>query len=139
MAPTACARETDGLVPELLAQDALVEAVARIEQQVHLDRVVHVDVDRADGAHFVMGRIPIGASDYALQRYTDDETANDTSLASFSISRDMMYLIPYVKAAQAVNGSIRFWASPTKATSASTANAHASAFLLQLGFISWSS
>src|SRR4029077_10703163 len=68
--------------------------------------------DATDGAHFVMGRIPIGASDYALQRYTDDETAGDTSLASFSISRDMMYLIPYVKAAQAVNGSIRFWASP---------------------------
>ena len=59
-----------------------------------------------------MGRIPIGASDYALQRYTDDETANDTSLSSFSISQDMNYLIPYVKAAQAVNGSLRFWASP---------------------------
>src|SRR6185369_10994711 len=27
-----------------------------------------------NGAHFARGRIPIGASDYALQRYTDDET-----------------------------------------------------------------
>ena len=26
--------------------------------------------DATDGAHFVMGRIPIGASDYALTRYT---------------------------------------------------------------------
>jgi glucosylceramidase len=66
----------------------------------------------ADGAHFVIGRIPIGASDYAMIRYTAADTANDTNLTSFSISRDMMYLIPYVKAAQAVNGSIRFWASP---------------------------
>jgi glucosylceramidase len=68
--------------------------------------------DANNGAHFVMGRIPIGASDYALTRYTEDETSGDTTLGSFGISRDMMYLIPYVKAAQQVNGSIRFWASP---------------------------
>jgi glucosylceramidase len=65
-----------------------------------------------NGAHFNLGRIPIGASDYAISRYTLDETANDTSLASFSISRDMQNLIPFVKAAMAVNPSIRFWASP---------------------------
>jgi len=76
------------------------------------DRAIRLLFDANDGAHFVMGRIPIGASDYALQRYTDDETANDTSLSGFSISRDMMYVIPYVKAALAVNGSIRLWASP---------------------------
>jgi glucosylceramidase len=76
------------------------------------DRAMKLLFDATDGAHFVMGRIPIGASDYALQRYTDDETANDTSLNSFSITQDMKYLIPYVKAAQAINGSIRFWASP---------------------------
>jgi len=68
--------------------------------------------DPTNGAHFVMGRIPIGASDYALTRYTPVDTANDTALSSFSTARDMMYLIPYVKAAQAINGSIRFWASP---------------------------
>ncbi len=65
-----------------------------------------------DGAHFAIGRIPIGASDYALTRYTDDETSGDTSLTNFSISQDMKYLIPYVKAAQGVNSKLRFWASP---------------------------
>jgi glucosylceramidase len=65
-----------------------------------------------DGARFAFGRIPIGASDYAIDRYTLDETPGDTSLASFSIDRDMERLIPYVKAAQAVRGNIRFWASP---------------------------
>jgi glucosylceramidase len=64
------------------------------------------------GAHFVIGRIPIGSSDYATSRYTDDETANDTSLSAFSIDRDMTNLIPYVKAAMKINPSIRFWASP---------------------------
>ena len=76
------------------------------------DRAMKALFDANDGAHFVMGRIPIGASDYALQRYTDDETPNDTSLSGFSITQDLKYLIPYVKAAQAVNGNIRFWASP---------------------------
>jgi glucosylceramidase len=66
----------------------------------------------SDAAHFNIGRIPIGASDYATTRYTDDETSGDTSLNSFSISQDMMYLIPYVQAAQKVNPSLRFWASP---------------------------
>jgi glucosylceramidase len=65
-----------------------------------------------DGARFAFGRIPIGASDYAMDRYTLDETAGDTSLASFSIDRDMEKLIPFVKAAQAIKGNIRFWASP---------------------------
>jgi glucosylceramidase len=67
-----------------------------------------------DGARFVFGRIPIGASDYATDRYTDDEVSGDTSdpLASFSIDRDMVRLIPYVKAAQAVRPGIRFWGSP---------------------------
>ena len=66
----------------------------------------------ADGAHFAIGRIPIGASDYATTRYSEDETSGDTSLGSFSISQDMKFLIPYVKAAQAVNSKIRFWGSP---------------------------
>jgi glucosylceramidase len=69
----------------------------------------------SDGARFNMGRIPMGASDYAMNRYTNDEVASgqtDYAMSGFSISRDMMYLIPYIKAAQQVNGNIRFWASP---------------------------
>jgi glucosylceramidase len=65
-----------------------------------------------DGARFVFGRIPIGASDYAMDRYTLDETPGDTALADFSIARDLEKLIPYAKAAQAVRPNIRFWASP---------------------------
>jgi glucosylceramidase len=66
----------------------------------------------ADGARFAFGRIPIGASDYATDRYTLDETPGDTALTGFSIDRDMEKLIPFVKAAQAVKPGIRFWASP---------------------------
>ena len=68
-----------------------------------------------DGCNFAWGRIPIGASDYALARYTDDEIpsgSTDTSMSSFSITQDQKYLIPYIKAAQAVKSDIKFWASP---------------------------
>jgi len=65
-----------------------------------------------DGCNFAWGRIPIGASDYAMDRYSLNETAGDTTMSKFSIDRDKMRLIPYIKAAQAVKPNIRFWASP---------------------------
>jgi glucosylceramidase len=75
------------------------------------DRAIHL-LYGTDGARFAFGRIPIGASDYAMDRYTLDETAGDFSLAGFSIERDKQQLIPFVQAAQAVKPTIRFWASP---------------------------
>ena len=65
-----------------------------------------------DGCRFAWGRIPIGASDYAMDRYTLNENSGDTEMTKFSIDRDKQKLIPYVKAAQAVKADIRFWASP---------------------------
>jgi glucosylceramidase len=63
----------------------------------------------ADGAKFVYGRIPIGASDYAVApRYSLQESAT----AEFSIARDENLMIPYIKAAQGVSSSIHFWGSP---------------------------
>jgi glucosylceramidase len=80
------------------------------------DRTMAVDLlFGSDGAKFNFGRIPMGASDYALTRYTDDEVSSgstDYSMTSFSLTQDMKDLIPYAKAAQAVNSNIRFWASP---------------------------
>jgi glucosylceramidase len=80
----------------------------------------------SDGAAFTWGRIPIGANDYALSRYTEDDTGEDvapdsgetnrppadTTLSMFSLARDDEKLVPYVKAAQAVKPDLRFWASP---------------------------
>jgi glucosylceramidase len=76
------------------------------------DMAMHLLFDAQNGAHFVYGRIPIGANDYALSRYTEDETPNDLTMASFSIARDEQYLIPYLKAALAINPGLHLWASP---------------------------
>jgi glucosylceramidase len=79
-----------------------------------------------DGAAFAWGRIPMGASDYAMNRYTLDDTGTDVTpdatesnrppadlkLSMFSLARDNTKLIPYIKAAQAVKPNLRFWASP---------------------------
>ena len=65
-----------------------------------------------DGLRFTYGRVPIGASDYAIDRYTLDESPGDTSMAGFSIERDKQKLIPYIKAALAAAPELHLWASP---------------------------
>jgi len=67
---------------------------------------------KTEGAGFEWGRIPIGASDYALTRYTLNDHPDDFDMSEFSIDHDQQWLIPYIKAAQAVNNNIRFWGSP---------------------------
>jgi glucosylceramidase len=66
----------------------------------------------AEGTRFTWGRIPIGSTDYSMDRYSLDETANDTALTNFSINRDKEKLIPFAKAAQTIKSDLRFWASP---------------------------
>jgi len=56
-------------------------------------------------------RIPIGANDYAISRYTLDDGAEDPTMVRFTIARDRQSIIPFVKAAQALNPAMRFWAS----------------------------
>jgi glucosylceramidase len=68
--------------------------------------------DAQTGAKFVYGRVPIGASDYALSWYTLDDTAGDYSMSKFSISRDQQKLIPYINAALQVRSDLHLWASP---------------------------
>ena len=68
--------------------------------------------DAQAGANFVYGRVPIGASDYAMSWYTLDDTAGDYSMSQFSIARDQQKLIPYIKAALQVKADINLWGSP---------------------------
>lgn len=61
---------------------------------------------------FCIGRIPIGASDFALSWYSCDETENDWELKDFSIERDKQRLIPLIRQAQAHCPEMKFFASP---------------------------
>lgn len=62
------------------------------------------------GIGFDWGRIPVGPSDYAIERYH-----LSSAPGQFDISHDKLEdrgLIPFIKAAQTVKGDVKFWASP---------------------------
>lgn len=67
--------------------------------------------DPKEGAKYNICRVPIGASDYAVSRYTLNETAGDVKMNHFSIERDKENLIPYMKAAMACNPALQIWGS----------------------------
>jgi glucosylceramidase len=74
--------------------------------------VLHQLFNTKTGAALRFNRIPIGASDFAKSAYSLADSANDWELKHFSIKRDESCLIPYIKAAQAVNPQMKFHASP---------------------------
>jgi len=75
------------------------------------DAVIKELFDPADGARFNICRVPIGASDYAVDRYTLDDVKNDFEMVNFSIERDTKYLIPYIKAAMKYRPDLKLWGS----------------------------
>lgn len=86
-------------------------AALQLVSAAERDAALRALFDRESGLGFDYCRLPIGASDYALDRYTLDESPGDTQMARFSIERDKQRLIPYVKAAQALRPDLEFWAS----------------------------
>lgn len=66
----------------------------------------------ADGLSLDIGRLPMGASDYASGWHSYDETDGDFALEDFSIARDLERLFPYVMEALARRPDLRFFASP---------------------------
>lgn len=84
----------------------------RVLSEAERREIMQLLFDKEDGIGFTWGRIPIGASDYALNRYTHNNVFGDRTMQFFSIARDRHLLIPYIKAAQRVNEDITFWGSP---------------------------
>jgi glucosylceramidase len=66
----------------------------------------------SSGCAFNYCRTPIGASDYALNLYTLDDTAGDYALDHFSIRRDSLCLMKYIKAAQTYSPDLQVWGVP---------------------------
>ncbi len=86
------------------------DALSEINSEI--PKAMELLFDDENGANFMYGRIPIGASDYAMSWYSLAETANDYAMDRFSIARDREKLIPYIKAALAVNPELHLWGSP---------------------------
>ncbi len=68
--------------------------------------------DPATGCRLSIGRLPIGASDYAMEWYSHNETDGDFRMKHFSVERDRRYLLPYIKAALGIRADLKLFASP---------------------------
>lgn len=68
--------------------------------------------NQVSGAKFNIMRMPLGANDYSVDWYSFDETPGDYEMENFSIARDRLRLIPYIKEALSINPEIKVWASP---------------------------
>lgn len=68
--------------------------------------------DTDKGCKFTICRMPLGANDYSVDWYSHNETPGDYAMDSFSIDRDRMRLIPYIRSAREINPAIKIWASP---------------------------
>jgi len=65
-----------------------------------------------EGAAFTFNRLPVGATDFSLDAYSFSETAGDYAMQHFSFDRERRYMLPYLKAAYAVNGGMKLQSSP---------------------------
>lgn len=80
------------------------------------------DADRADildelftpglGANLSLCRMPVGANDFSRDWYSYDEVDGDLALEHFTIENDLDTLVPFIRAAQQRQPSLRLWASP---------------------------
>ncbi|MBI9041631.1 hypothetical protein [Lutibacter sp.] len=85
-----------------------VHALVEVEQHKIFDSLFDID----KGCDFNIFRMPIGANDYAVDWYSHNEMVDDFEMINFSIDRDKLRLIPYIKKAQTYNSNIKIWASP---------------------------
>ena len=69
----------------------------------------------ADGIGLGYLRVPVGASDFALNHYTYDDLPpgrRDPALRFFSIAHDEPYILPILRRARAINPRLKIMASP---------------------------
>lgn len=70
------------------------------------------DLFTPEGVGLTMARMPLGANDFSVDFYSYDDVDGDLSLEHFSIDRDREALLPFIRAAKAVNPALKLWALP---------------------------
>lgn len=85
-------------------------ALSKIEKN-QKDKILR-DLFEEDVCNFNFCRLPIGASDYAEEWYSLNETEDDYAMEHFSVERDKKYLIPYIREAMEIKPGLTFFASP---------------------------
>jgi glucosylceramidase len=75
-------------------------------------QIVMREMFDAEGCAFNMGRVPMGANDFALNWYSANETDGDFAMKHFSLERDHKAVIPFAKAAMQYQPGLEIFASP---------------------------
>src|SRR5436190_4177360 len=78
----------------------------------HRTQVLRDLFDPVSGCGYRLCRVPVGANDFALEWYSHNEHDGDFTMEHFSIARDHQYLIPYIRAAMAIQPDLQMFASP---------------------------
>jgi len=76
------------------------------------DRIMNALFGPRESCRFNLCRLPIGASDYAAEWYSHNETPGDYAMRRFSIARDRDYLVPYIRMALKRQLGLALFASP---------------------------
>lgn len=63
-------------------------------------------------SNYTYCRIPIGASDFAMNFYSLNDVVDDFEMINFSTARDRHILMRYIKSAQAFQPGLKIWGSP---------------------------
>ena len=87
------------------------DALSALDAPARQD-VLRALFDTKTGCSFNLCRMPVGASDFAMDYYSLDDTPGDYAMAHFSDDRDQEKLIPYVKAAMKYRRDLKVWGSP---------------------------
>jgi len=93
------------------------KALAAVDARL-ADSVMKEIFDTVTGCKFNLCRMPVGASDFSVSTptlnrwYSLNETVNDTNMTSINITRDKIYLIPFIKSAMVYRPNLKMWASP---------------------------
>ncbi len=67
------------------------------------------DYFSVDGLNYHLGRLPIGSTDFSEKSYS---YADKKDLSDFSLKKDEMFIIPFIKDSILANPNIKFLASP---------------------------
>jgi glucosylceramidase len=92
----------------------LAEKLAPAQRELLMKRLF----DREEGIGIAYLRLPMGASDFALEHYTYNDLPpgeTDPELTRFSIGHDEAYIIPALLEARRINPDLKLMASPWSA------------------------
>jgi glucosylceramidase len=87
------------------------EAVQRLGEKAR-QRLLAAFFDPAEGAGLNFCRVPIGASDFAFWAWSLNDAKGDWAMEKFNTRRDEKHLVPFIRAARAVNPAMRLHACP---------------------------